>query len=64
MSNQVIKRSELTKAIFDILSESMLLGRGVAPPSGGWAGGQPGAGAFTAYAVLKTGVATTPAATR
>ena len=42
-------------------SSDLLLGRGVAPPSGGWGGGQPGAGAFTPYAVLKTGVATTPA---
>lgn len=61
MTNQVLKRSELTKAIYDALSGSMLLGRGVAPPSGGWSGGQAGAGTFVPYAVLKTGQATTPA---
>ena len=61
MTNEVLKRSELTKAIFDALSGTILLGRGVAPPGGGWASGQPGTGTFTPYAVLKTGVAQTPA---
>ncbi|HEY5787505.1 MAG TPA: hypothetical protein VIT65_22295 [Microlunatus sp.] len=59
-SNEVIKRSELTKTIFDLLKSTVLLGRGVAPPEGGWPNGTPGSGAFVPYTVLKTGAATTP----
>jgi hypothetical protein len=60
MSNEVIKRSELTKAVYDHLSQNVLIGRGSAPRDGGWTGGQPGAGNFTPYVVLKTGRALSP----
>jgi hypothetical protein len=59
-TNEVLKRSALTKTVFDVLKSTVLLGRGVAPPEGGWPNGTPGAGVFVPYAVLKTGVASTP----
>jgi hypothetical protein len=61
MSNEVIRRSKLTKALFDHLSANVLIGRGGAPRDGGWSNGQPGSGTFTPYVVLKTGRASTPA---
>lgn len=61
MSNEVIRRSHLTRAVFDHLSANVLIGRGSAPRDGGWQNGQPGAGTYVPYAVLKTGRATTPA---
>ena len=62
-----IARSLLTTKIIDFLvsslaDEGVLVGRGQAPPAGGWESGQPGTGDFTAYVTLKTGSATTPAA--
>lgn len=61
MSNEVIRRSMLTKAIYDFMSTNVLMGRGAAPRDGGWTGGQSGAGTFVPYVVLKTGRATSPA---
>lgn len=58
--NEVIKRSLLTKAVFDLLKGQVLIGRGVAPPEGGWSAGQPGQGTYVPYVVLKTGAAITP----
>lgn len=64
MTNVPIDRPALTKALFDHLAEianGTLLGRGVAPPSGGWPEGKERNGAWVNYAVLKTGVAVSPA---
>src|SRR5580765_1867488 len=61
MTNAPIARSQLTKYLFEHLADVTLLGRGVAPPDGGWSDGQPGVGTFANYAVLKTGRAITPA---
>jgi hypothetical protein len=63
-----IKRSELTAQLAAYLAPSLsavgiLLGRGTAPPGGGWpatANGT-GRGAFTPYLVIKAGTATNPA---
>lgn len=62
-----IKRSELTKVftahLGTTLGAAVLIGRGTAPPAGGWPDtNNPGRGAFTPYAVVKTGTALTPAA--
>ena len=62
-----LARSALTTQIVAYLAatlaeESILVGRGQAPPAGGWENGQPGVGDFIAYVTLKTGAATTPAA--
>jgi hypothetical protein len=63
-----IERHLVTKALLAYLGPELeaidvLLGRGTAPQSGGWQnGGQPGTGTFLPYAVLKTGMATSPAA--
>ena len=62
-----LARSALTGAIVahlasTLASESILVGRGQAPPEGGWEHGQPGVGDFIAYVTVKTGAATTPAA--
>jgi hypothetical protein len=64
VTNVPIDRPALTKALFDFLlaqANGTLLGRGVAPPEGGWPGGNARDGAWVNYAVLKTGVAVTPA---
>jgi hypothetical protein len=64
MTNEPIDRPALTKALFDhiaAVANGTLLGRGVAPPKGGWPDGKERNGAWVNYAVLKTGVATTPA---
>lgn len=62
MSLQVIKRSLLTKAVVDFLKAAdVLVGRGIAPPEGGYPSGQAGSSTFVPYVVLKTGPATTPA---
>jgi hypothetical protein len=61
-----IKRSELTGQLLTYLgplldAQGILLGRGTAPPGGGWpatANGT-GRGAFTPYVVLKAGIAST-----
>jgi hypothetical protein len=42
------------------ISNGTLLGRGVAPPAGGWPEGKERNGSWVNYAVLKTGVAVTP----
>ena len=61
----VILRSGLTKDLFehlrDELDGSVVVGRGIAPPVGGWTGGEPGQGVWVDYTVLKTGRATSPA---
>lgn len=65
MTNAPIDRPELTKAIFDHLVAAVpavLFGRGVAPPDGGWPGGNSrGGSSWVPYAVLKPGTAVTPA---
>lgn len=60
-TNEVIKRSALTRALVDALKSSILIGRNTAPPEGGWPKGQAGVGSFVPYVVIKTGAATTPA---
>lgn len=63
-TNAPINRPALTAAMFGFLSEAVndvKLGRGVAPPAGGWPSGNPRNGAWVPYAVLKTGAAITPA---
>ena len=60
-TNQVIKRSALTKALVDALKGTILIGRGSAPPEGGWPRGQAGIETFVPYVVIKTGPAQTPA---
>ena len=67
MSTVPIARSALTTAIIGYLVDALepghvLVGRGQAPPEGGWENGQPGLGDFVSYVTLKTGPATTPAA--
>jgi hypothetical protein len=37
--------------------DDIFVGRGIAPPEGGWASGQPGTSAFVGYTVIKTGKA-------
>lgn len=64
MTNQVIDRAALSKQLHAFLGTTVpgvLVGRGVAPPGGGWPNGAPNTGAFVPYAVLKTGTAITPA---
>ena len=39
-----------------VLGAAVPTGRGTAPPEGGWSAGQPGAGTFTPYVVVKTSV--------
>lgn len=63
--NAPLARAGLTGAIITHLTTTLgtgcLVGRGSAPPEGGWVKGQPGNGAFVNYTVLKTGNAVTPA---
>ena len=63
-----IKRSDLTGAFLAYLGplldlEGILLGRGTAPPGGGWPAtvNGSGRGIFTPYVVLKAGMASTTA---
>lgn len=64
-----LARAELTRIIVAHLVDQLsipgtprvLVGRGMAPPEGGWTKGQPGVEGFTRYTVLKTGNAVTPA---
>ncbi len=63
MTNAPIDRPALTKYLFDHIAAAgngTLLGRGVAPPAGGWPEGKERNGAWVNYAVLKTGIAVTP----
>ena len=63
MTNDPIDRPALTQALFDYLlaeANGTLLGRGVAPPAGGWPEGKERNGAWVNYAVLKTGVSVSP----
>lgn len=46
--------------LVDQLEDVVLVGRGMAPPAGGWSKGQPGVEGFVNYTVLKTGNAVTP----
>jgi hypothetical protein len=65
-----IRRSELTRTLAAYLGpllevEGIALGRGTAPPEGGWpatANGSSGHGVFVPYVVLKAGSASAPAA--
>ena len=57
-----IARGLLTAALVTHLvpllgTDGVLVGRSLAPPAGGWAGGQPGVGNFVGYTVVKTGKA-------
>lgn len=64
MSFAPLDRAALTKVLFDLLATGVApnpVGRGVAPPKGGWESGTSGQGQFTDYAVLKTGRSQTPA---
>lgn len=62
MSTAPVARHELTNRLFRVLKDGgMLVGRGIAPQSGGWPSGEPGAGDFVPYAVLTTLTAVTPA---
>lgn len=64
MTNAPIDRPALTKALFDHLAAevpTVLFGRGVAPPSGGWPEGKERNGPWVPYCVIKTGEAITPA---
>ena len=60
-----LQRYELTKLFIDylagMLAPGILIGRGTAPPAGGFPKGAPQGGAFKPYVVLKTGVAISPA---
>lgn len=63
-TNAPLDRSALTKHVFDTLRTNVagvLFGRGIAPPDGGWPGGDAHSGPWVDYAVLKTGTAVTPA---
>lgn len=57
---EVIKRSSLTAQVIAALNGSILVGRGTAPPEGGFPQGTPGSQDFIPYLVVKTGIATTP----
>lgn len=50
----------LVEHLVNRLGTTVLVGRGVAPPAGGWTKGQPGVEGFVNYTVLKTGNAVTP----
>lgn len=57
-----IARSALTQQLVAHLVATLdagqvLVGRGIAPPEGGWTGGQPGQGTFKPYVTVKTRVA-------
>jgi hypothetical protein len=60
-----LARAKLTSIVVahlvQVLGTTVLVGRGMAPPKGGWSTGQPGTGAFVNYTTLKTGNAVTPA---
>jgi len=60
-----IDRTALTTTLVNHLSTALqtgvLVGRGFAPPRGGWANGQPGVGSFQPYTVVRTSRAVTPA---
>lgn len=62
MTNAPIDRPALTDALFTFIAgaTTTLLGRGIAPPGGGWPGGKERNGPWVDYAVLKTGRAITP----
>jgi hypothetical protein len=58
--NVPIARSALTRAVvahlvteLEQLTPPVLVGRGTAPQAGGWTGGQPSAGTFVPYVVVK-----------
>lgn len=61
MSELLLSRSVLTGQLVaflgTLLEPKILVGRGVAPPAGGWDKGQPGIDTFQAYVVVKTGQA-------
>jgi hypothetical protein len=66
-ANAPIVRSELTGAVVAHLIDKLvmyvpgiLVGRGTAPPAGGWSQGQPGIGTFVPYVTVKTGTAVSP----
>lgn len=61
MTNAPIVRNDLTMALLTFLLEidGIEVGRGTAPKDGGYVNGS--TGTFTAYAVIKTGRAVTPA---
>jgi len=66
VSTAPIARSVLTTKVISHLVMTLApagiqVGRGMAPPEGGWTQGQPGEGTFVPYVTLKTGTATTPA---
>lgn len=58
MSQLLLSRSVLTGLLVSYLGVALepaiLVGRGVAPPAGGWNKGQPGVDSFQAYTVVKT----------
>lgn len=63
-SNAPLDRAALTKHLLTTLKTAVtdtLFGRGIAPPDGGWPGGNAQSGSWVDYAVLKTGTAVTPA---
>jgi hypothetical protein len=65
VTNPPINRPVLTERLFAFLKTgvgpTIKLGRGVAPPAGGWPEGNPRNGPWVPYSVLKAGPATTPA---
>jgi hypothetical protein len=65
MSTAPIARSALTTEVVAYMAtalagENILVGRGLAPPAGGWVNGQPGTSEFVNYVTIKTGNATSP----
>jgi hypothetical protein len=55
-----IARSVLTSMVVahlvtELADNDIIVGRGSAPPKGGWEKGQPGEGDFTSYVTVKTG---------
>lgn len=63
MTQRIYSRGPLTDFLLSYLTTglattALMLGDGIAPKSGGWTGGQPGAGSFSAYAVLNAGQST------
>lgn len=59
MTQAPIARSGLTSVLVGhlvnaLMDTEVIVGRGSAPPEGGWSGGQPGSGVFKPYVVVKT----------
>lgn len=55
----MIQVGALTEALIEALKTNtgQLVGDGIAPPNGGWKGGQPGQGVFVPYLVVAQGAA-------